>query len=393
MKQDLKVLFVPTTNSGTAYYRMWTWNQAAFRNRAFYSHCPFFKYEKNETNEWEVDINSDMYRARILGEFNEAIKIADVVVMQMVHTQAALEMLYAIKEAYPNLPVVTEMDDDILHTPEYNQAAPFYRPGEIHRNLAKQQLSISDAVVVSTPELKELYSDYNQNIHIIENSMDFNLWNKVKNRKKKGEIRIGWIGGGGHDEDLRIIEPVVHNILSRHREVRFVFVNGVPEFLKNIPGVEVDLGYEFINKYHHFFGSFGIDIGLAPLTDNSFTRGKSNLRWLEYSALKIPCVASSVGHYKQTLNDGDDVLFAKDSKEFEDKLDILITDRAYRNALGHKAYVRAVKDFNVDVNIFKYKEILGSIVEKGPVVDLSPKEYEHVPQAPQFDSQSEEAHA
>lgn len=379
MKQDIVVLFIPTANSGTAYYRMWTWNLAAFRNRAFYAKCPFYESRRAETNDWEVNVSDPMYYGRIMAELDDAVRKADIIVIQMLHTIGSLNIFYSIKEAFPDKVVLAEIDDDILNTPEHNQASPFYKPGTPHREIALQQFKNSDGMIVSTPYLKELYSEFNKNIYIVENSLDFSLWNRVRNKKRKGQIRIGWIGGGGHDEDLRLVAPAVHNITKKYPDVRFVFVNGVPEFLKGLKNVEFEIGYEFINKYHYFFGSFGLDIGLAPLVDNSFTRGKSNLRWLEYSALKIPCVASNVGHYAQTLRDGEDVLFANNPEHFEQQIEVLIKDRSFRNALGHKAHTRAVRDFNVDVNIFNYEKTLRQAIELGPQVKLEIKEYE--PQA------------
>jgi glycosyltransferase involved in cell wall biosynthesis len=68
-----------------------------------------------------------------------------------------------------------------------------------------------------------------------------------------------------------------------------------------------------INRYAAFAASFGFDIGIAPLVDCNFNRSKSNLRWLEYSALKIPTVATDISHFRQTVRNGEDGFLIKNN--------------------------------------------------------------------------------
>lgn len=372
----LKVLFIPTSNSGVGYYRSWLWAVAAHRNRAFYADCLWYTYEALETASWEVDILDPAHNARIMNEMNAKVRMADVVIMGMVHTPAALNTFLAIKEAYPHIPVVAEIDDNILSTADYNPAAPFYDPGSRFRAVAVQQFKAADAMIVSTANLAEVYGEMNANCHVLHNSLDFKVWNKVQRKTKAGIVRIGWAGGASHTEDLRIIEPVVRMILNKHSNVRFTFVHGIPEFLKGIKGVECVSKFARIDKYPKFLGDRGFDIGIAPLVDNAFNRGKSNLRWLEYAGMRIPCVASNVGHFRETLTSGGDALLADDPQQFALHLDALIRNKDLRRRLGNAAYERARKDFNVDKNVFALEEILRAIVAKGQVNKIERAEYE-----------------
>lgn len=366
---------IPTANSGVSFYRFWTWAVAAHRNRAMHVECLWFKYEATQTASWEVDILDPQFRPRIMGELNQKVRQADVVVVQMVHTPAALNLFLSIKEAYPHIPVVAEIDDNMLSTADYNPASPFYAPGSDFRKLAVEQFKAADAMIVSTPYLKEVYGEINDNIHVVQNSLDFKIWDRLQKKQHPGQIRIGWAGGASHAEDLRIIEPVVKNILTKHRNVRFVFVHGIPDFLKGIKGVECVSKFSRIDKYPGFLAGRGFDIGIAPLVENAFNRGKSNLRWLEYAGMRVPCVASNVGHFKETLNPGRDVLLADGSDDFETCLEVLIRNRDIRRRIGNNAYERARKDFNTDSNVFAYEDILRQIVERGQVNPISQPEY------------------
>ena len=366
---------IPTANSGVSYYRLWAWAEAAHRNRAMHVECLWFKYAATETAAWEVDIIDPEFRPRIMGEINAKVRMADVVIMGMVHTPAALNLFLSIKEAYPNIPVVAEIDDNMLSTADYNPASNFYGPGSQFRDVAVQQFKAADAMIVSTAYLKEVYGDLNENVHVVENSLDFKIWDRLQVKHKPGQIRIGWAGGASHSEDLRIVEPVIKNILAKYRNVRFVFIHGAPSFLKGIPGVEIVPRFSRIDKYPGFLASRGFDIGIAPLVDNAFNRGKSNLRWLEYAGMRVPCVASNVGHFKETLRPGHDALLADGPEDFQLSLEVLIGNRDIRRRMGNNAYERAKNDFNTDKNVFAYRDILRTIVDGGQVNPIVQPEY------------------
>jgi spore maturation protein CgeB len=94
----------------------------------------------------------------------------------------------------------------------------------------------------------------------------------------------------------------------------------------------------------------GLDwnIALAPLVDSSFNRAKSNLRWLETAALGIPCVASNVGHFKETIEHGRDGFLCDKSEDFVPALSRLIEKKSLRKTIGKKAKRKAAMQFTVD---------------------------------------------
>lgn len=359
----ISALFIQCSNSGVAWYRLTMWSLAAYRNKAFFVRQPYWDKSLNETHPWEVEITSPQHKGRIQAELDSYLKQADVVVCQMVHTHDGLDFVRAVKEAY-KIPVVTEIDDHILSTPTYNPADAVYKPGSDFRAIAVEQFKISDAMVVSTPYLKEVYTDLNQNIHVVPNSLDFRTWDNLRFRKNTDFVRIGWAGGASHDEDLRLIEPVVRKTLEKHPTVRFCFVHGIPQFLRGIDRVEEVNEFTRIDRYPQFLASRSFDIGLAPLVDNAFNRAKSNLRWLEYAGLKVPCIASKVGHFAETITHEQDGLLCSNEQDWLDSISFLISDENARKKMGKAANQKARKDFNVDVNVHLYRKSLEEVVGK-----------------------------
>jgi len=368
---ELKPLFVPSLNSGVTWWRMFNFVNAFHRNRIAPAHILWWNRNLTENHPWQEDITDPRYRARIFNELDAACRIADVAVMGMIHTPAGLNTMQSIREAY-GIPVVVEMDDNILSTPTYNPASSAYEPDSHYRKICVAQMREADALIVSTPYLKEIYSQFNDNIYIMPNSIDFEMWGKTRRASVKGKIVIGWAGGASHNDDLAIIEPAVEHIVKKYPRVEFRFVHGISPNLRGKPGVRWASKFARCDKYPQYVASQGFDIGIAPLVDNAFNRGKSNLRWLECSALGVPCVASRVGNFAETIKDGQDALLCDNTEDFIKNLEILINNKDIRKELGKQAYARVYKDFNVDTTTKRYAEILEEIKTRGQIKRAEP---------------------
>jgi len=79
------------------------------------------------------------------------------------------------------------------------------------------------------------------------------------------------------------------------------------------------------------------DIGLAPLPDNRFTRGKCGFKVLQYSAAGLPTVASPVGVNARYVRDGETGFHAHDSTQWVDKIARLVENPPLRVQMGRKA--------------------------------------------------------
>lgn len=335
-----------------------------------------------DVHPWERDIMTSQYHAKITGELSAACRDHDVIVMGMVHIHPALIAMQAMREMYGK-PVVMEIDDNILSCPSYNPAYGTYDPNNSTRRLTIQQMREADAVFVTTPYLKEIYSEFNDNIYVLPNSIDFELWGKAPRRVNKGKITIGWVGGANHNDDLLIIEPAIEYLTNKYPQVEFVFGHGMHPNFRGKKGVRWIQEFARIDKYPKAVAKMGFDIGMAPLVDNAFNRAKSNLRWLEYSALGIPTVASNVGHFGETIRHGETGLLCDTPQDFITNLETLITDKAKRKELARNAKEEVFKHWNIDNTVKDYGTALQEIIKRGQVKKTVPsiKESNSKPEA------------
>ena len=362
----IRVLFVPTLSAGVSYWRLYNFRESLRRNKYAESQLLWWDRKLTDSHPWQKDIADPIFNARIADELNAYVREADVIVFGSVQTIPALSTIYSIRDAYPDKIIVCETDDDVTDAPVYNPASQSYTPGSEVMGIALQQMKDADALIVSTPYLKEVYSEFCDTIHVAQNSIDTEHWGKAT-RKNHGGIRIGWAGGASHDEDLRILLPVMDKVGAACPEAKWVFVHGAAPFLRGRPDVECVDAWGRIDRYPKFLAHQGFTIGVAPLVDNKFNRAKSNLRWLEYSALGIPTVASNVGHFAETIKTGHDGFLAEDEDQFAAHIIELIRSKELRAKISKAAKERMATDFNVDRVAFDYARFLEKIVERGPV--------------------------
>jgi len=218
-------------------------------------------------------------------------------------------------------------------------------------------LTICDGMTVSVPSLKELYAPLCKNIFVQPNGIDLNEW-KVKPKKHEG-IRIGWRGAYGHTSDLKMIEGVIQAIC---KDYGCTFVS----FGAEVPFESEHHNWVSVPDYPKTLASLNLDIAVVPLIDSSYNRCKSNLAILEYSALKIPVVASP------TLNQKDmQCLYASSSFEWYRELERLVKDAKLRKQIGEAQYaeVSPTGRFNMNNLVKPLAEWMESLERR---VDLEP---------------------
>jgi glycosyltransferase involved in cell wall biosynthesis len=194
------------------------------------------------------------------------------------------------------------------------------------------------------------------------------------NHKK---IRIGWAGGSAHSLDLAIINKIIPTILDKYKDVEFMIFGGIPPYMKATDRILHHSQWFSIDEYPKQLAQLGFDIAVAPLKDNEFNRCKSNLRWLEMSALKIPTVCSDVEPFKKSVVNDSTGMLANTPEEWIQALSELIEHKTLRESIGKNAYNVVKKCYNISRTSEKYIDALQSIhndksLDKLPIISENP---------------------
>jgi glycosyltransferase involved in cell wall biosynthesis len=340
-----KVLFIQTFAPGVTYYRMYLFAQKMSEMGLVHSRMfPAWNPKKVINPDWEDKI--DDYKMTMM----EMVKWADVVVSQYVSTPEAYSMIKTISEFKP---CYMEVDDFFSQLPYQHPAFETCSPGHSQDYYATQQLMVSYGLICSTHYLADLYRKHNSRVHVVPNCIDFNEWDKYS-PKKHDKIRIGWIGGASHNDDLKLCKDALYEVIRRHPESEVYIVSYPPPAWNCEDRMVMVNQWSTIDKYPQHVKELSFDIGIAPLRDNYFNRAKSNLRYLEMSACNIPTVASCVEPFKHDFVGK----IATDTEEWVDDLSRLVEKKSFRESLGEYAYRDSKEKFNLEKISEKYAQIL-----------------------------------
>lgn len=257
-------------------------------------------------------------------------KDADVLWTTMIFDELQIRRMLDIRK-WSGAKWIVDIDDNMFDVTDDN-------PGKVGVLQAMENiklcLSLADGLTVSVPFLKKLYEPFNKNIHIISNFIDRGEW-RYKNTKNK-KIKIGWRGSYGHSQDFNLISKVLEEIIKDY-DVELHTFGVKPKF--NLVYTHTD--WVPLQDYPETLAKLGFDIAIVPLIDSYYNRCKSNIAIQEYSALKIPVVASPTENQKD-LN----VLYAHSNYEWYDQLEKLIKDAKLRKSQGEAQFEFMQKAYN-----------------------------------------------
>lgn len=308
----------------------------------------------NERTEHEMAVTLwDQWKGDTIG--------ANIVIMEMLTSHAMVENCKA-----QGAKVIYEADDVVLDA-YGRERKNLMHVDKNFRSSAIETIRKADALTVATPAMKKNYEQYTDApIYVLPILMDYDIYGEPAAyempKRNTDEIRIGWFGGKGHFEDLKMVLPALKEVIKRDKRVKFVycgyggmesdslamFQHWGEDVLKEIPrerrefvpGVPED----FWPQKHRFMD---LDIGIAPLIDDYFNRAKCVTKWYEYSALGIPTVASPT-IYGKVIEHGKTGLIANDTKEWTNHLLALVQDENLRKKIGTAAAEEVEQNHNIE---------------------------------------------
>ena len=184
-------------------------------------------------------------------------------------------------------PLIYEIDDLLVDIPEWNYACEYYKQNEEY---VKQMMSMSDAVVVSTPKLKEIYSKYNKNISVILNHLPKFIWGEIYpkhiNNPREKRPRILWAGSQNHFAPKHMHDKGVKGgdfgstlmdfIRKTTDKYDWCFVGALPIELNDLSDSSkiTFTPWKNIFEYPHAIKALEPDICIAPLEDSVFNSCK-----------------------------------------------------------------------------------------------------------------------
>ncbi len=239
----------------------------------------------------------------------EHVDWADMLILQRIKSYRWRS--YLKHAAGRGIPVVYEMDDNLLEMPRDHPESKSRAVSKLNRAKFSWFLKRADAVTVSTRPLAEYLRSFNENVFVLRNYVDSPYHGEElpgpeeAMRDRPEWLTLGFAGTPSHAPDLQPILKTLQLVHSRQRgRIRFVFIGYTPPSFAGQPDViseKVVLPYP---SYLRTLVRSGIDVAFAPLNRNFFNECKSNIKCLEYSLAGITGVYSGVEPYRETIIHG-----------------------------------------------------------------------------------------
>ena len=225
--------------------------------------------------------------------------------------------------------------------------AIYTRPGKPHswatsyRVKRRLHLWLKCANVVTTSNhfLAGYARKYSDSVKVIPMALDTDIW-KPRNRIHRDEIIMGWAGAPVNVPLIEKLGPVLAHLLKKYPFLKLAIFSGRKprlscpfEYHPFIPGGEP----EFVKN---------LDIGLLPLDDEEYTRGKSPIKAMQYLACGIPVVGNVIGATCEILNDRNSIAVSNE-KEWFYALEKLMINRDLATSMGRIGHNLIEKNHNL----------------------------------------------
>jgi len=410
MKEKIKILFLPSDLSGVGHFR---------------SIWPAQEMQKKYKDKFEIKIIPNY-------NFNnlEALKKYDII-----HFHRQLGPFERIDEIYNTLKesnVTLIMDVDDYWSPPTTH--PLYQAVKENNITEKitENLKRADYVTTTTNLFANKIKKFNKNVIVMPNAIDTNhkMWKKDESIPKTDKVRVSWIGGSSHLEDLKLIKTSMSRLnndsslqdkfqfilcgfdtrgvvteinqktnerkqrkIKPHETVWTKFEKLFTSDYKNINDDYKKWLLEYKNEKNPFnqeelnyvrrwtlpLTQYGkhynyCDICLAPLVENTFNEVKSELKIIEAGLTGKVLIAQDFGIYKELIEDGENgflVHKTRNHKDWHKKIKYLIENPKEIERISKNLYEFVKDKYNLTSTTESRVEIYEEIYEKNKVVALN----------------------
>lgn len=249
--------------------------------------------------------------------------------------------------------IIYHFDDAIMYSPKNpeSHSSPHFRS-------FRRSVKLADTVIAASSYLAKHALKFNPNVIVLPTGIKISDYQSDCPHENDGKIRLVWIGSESTLSYLEQLKPVFEEIGSRYDNV---ILRIIGDDFFDLQNMEVEK--RKWSKETRAFDLATADIGLAPLPDNRFTRGKCSFKVLEYSSAGLPVIASPVGTNPDHIIDGNTGFLADNATQWIDKIVRLIENPDLRKQMADAAKAQAAK-FDSDIIGKKLTELIGGFIKE-----------------------------
>lgn len=224
-------------------------------------------------------------------------------------------------------------------------------------NCWKRSAIVAKCCLADNNYTKSAVLKFCSNVDKVTGPVDTKKYFVREDKKEEDHVVIGWIGTPFTTKYLYEVKDALKE-LSQKYNIVLRLIGAKKDF--KIKGINYEMKEWKLDTEIAWLQTF--DIGIMPLTDDKWTKGKAGYKLLQYMAIGIPSVASPVGFNKELIKDGVDGFLAGTNEEWVEKLSILIENEELRKKIGRSARITIEEHYSLNKASAKLLEIFKNIL-------------------------------
>lgn len=200
-------------------------------------------------------------------------------------------------------------------------------------------LRYSDVITTANHYLADVAKQFSSSVVVVPMALDMNIW-KPPEEKMRTYITLGWAGAPVNIPNIESLNDIFTKLINKYPFLKLAIFSGEkPRLTSPFEFIPYEKGKEpeFVQN---------LDIGLLPITEDDFTRGKSPIKAIQYLACGKPVVGNVFGATAEILKQ-DNSIAVSSHNEWIQALEILINDKTRRERMGQAGRKHVLKHYNI----------------------------------------------
>lgn len=321
------------------------------------------------------DFNVTIYDPSLNKKMNwiEAIENNDIVFLNYTTNAWAFAIMGAIARKKGRI-IISDMDDALWEVLPDNTAYEVFKQDEVQKTVSAICDEV-DYITCTNPYLRNVIAHNTNSKHdkikIMPNYINLNLYSHRCEFKDTHEIQLTHFGSTSHFKSLQDEEF--------NKGIDMIFKDYPNVILKTIGANIPKYKNRWGRRYMHGFGDVDVykwiaekfpgfmdetDIIVAPLSDNTYNRCKSSIKFIEASSAKKPGVWQRIRQYNEVVEEGYNGFLARTATEWYQSIKKLIEDKRLRKKVGEMAFKTVKDDWQMKDNVYKYADLFKESLDK-----------------------------
>jgi glycosyltransferase involved in cell wall biosynthesis len=219
-------------------------------------------------------------------------------------------------------------------------------------------IALSDMIFAGNQYLADYAKPFNSNIRIVPTTIDTDEYQRLA-LPEDDKITIGWSGSITTIQHFKFAVPALLKVKQKYGSAIKIKVIGDANY-KNEALDVISMNW---NKQDELKELSSFDIGIMPLPDDEWAKGKCGLKGLQYMALEIPTIMSPVGVNSEIIQSGVNGFLATTDDDYVNAISLLIEDKALRKKVGAEGRKTVVDKFSVKALQQKYLQYYNELLK------------------------------